>query len=138
MIGKTLGAPSKLKQPDVTIAIVDDDLAIRNALKEYLATFGYKSRLFVSAEEFLAFQGSASFDCILSDIKMPGMSGLEMQEVLLGYPSPSPIIFMTSYDYDDAMRDLAIGRGAVAFLGKPVATRKLAEHIATVLRNRLE
>lgn len=102
-----------------TIAIVDDDEAIREALDDLVQSCGYNSQLFTSAEEFLSFENQASIDCMLVDVKMPGLSGLELQDELNKSEHKPPIIFMTSYK-DDRTRAAAMDGGAFAIFGKPV------------------
>jgi FixJ family two-component response regulator len=106
------------------IAIVDDDLAIREALDDLVKSLGYESRVFASAEDFLEFRPRASIDCMVVDVKMPGLSGIELQKRLNDEPDCPPMIFMTSYQ-DEHMRTAAMAAGALAFLGKPVDLRKL-------------
>ncbi|RYE39928.1 MAG: response regulator [Hyphomicrobiales bacterium] len=102
------------------IAIVDDDQSIREALDDLVLSCGYHSLLFSSAEAFLAVSERSTVDCLLLDVKMPGMSGIELQAVLNGENGPKPpIIFMTSYR-DERTRAAAMSGGALAFLGKPV------------------
>ncbi|WP_176084771.1 response regulator [Martelella sp. HB161492] len=101
------------------IAIVDDDLAIREALDDLVKSLGYESCLFASAEAFLGFQPRASVDCMVVDVKMPGLSGLELQSRLNQERDRPPMIFMTSY-HDERTRTAALEGGAIAFLGKPV------------------
>ncbi|CDN48844.1 MULTISPECIES: response regulator transcription factor [Rhizobium/Agrobacterium group] len=105
--------------PVPTIAIVDDDQAMREALDDMVKSCGYESRLFSSAEEFLSLEQRDSIDCMLLDVKMPGLSGLELQAQLNTEPPKPPIIFMTSY-HDERTRSAAMEGGALAFLGKPV------------------
>ncbi len=114
------------------VAIVDDDEAIRDALEDYLRSYGYESRLFGSAEDYLTHPDRFNVACIVSDIKMTGMSGLELQEFLVGSSLARPIIFMTSYE-DEEIRNQAMGRGAIAFLGKPVPMNELARQIDKAL-----
>lgn len=102
-----------------TIAVVDDDAAIREALDGLILSLGYRSRLFASAEEFLACADLAEIDCLIVDVKMPGLSGLELQERLNSAGDRPPTIFMTSYS-DEATRSRAFAGGASNFLGKPV------------------
>ncbi|MDR6772786.1 response regulator [Azospirillum sp. BE72] len=102
------------------IAVVDDDEAIREALDDLLRSVGFRCRPFVSAEDFLAHADRADIACIILDVRMPGLSGLDLQERLNadggGHP---PILFMTSYA-DDSTRVRALGGGARDVLGKPV------------------
>jgi FixJ family two-component response regulator len=114
------------------IAIVDDDLAIREALDDLVKSLGHKSKLFDSAEAFLAFKSRASIDCMVVDVKMPGLSGIELQGRLNQDGDRPPMIFMTSY-HDDRTRMAALDGGALAFLGKPVDLSKLIEYIDVAL-----
>lgn len=102
------------------IAVVDDDEAIREALDDLLRSVGFRCRSFVSAEDFLALTDRSGIACIILDVRMPGLSGLELQDRLNaeggGHP---PILFMTSYA-DDGTRLRALGGGARDLLGKPV------------------
>ncbi|EHJ95649.1 response regulator transcription factor [Agrobacterium tumefaciens] len=102
------------------IAIVDDDRSIREALDDLVLSCGYESRLYSSAEDFLADGDRAGIDCMLVDVKMPGLSGIELQTVLNARADHKPpMIFMTSYR-DERTRAAAMDGGAFAFLGKPV------------------
>ncbi|WP_395455929.1 response regulator transcription factor [Azospirillum melinis] len=102
------------------IAVVDDDEAIREALDDLLRSVGFRCRPFVSAEDFLARADWTGIACIILDVRMPGLSGLELQDRLNaeggGHP---PILFMTSYA-DETTRLRALGGGARDVLGKPV------------------
>lgn len=115
------------------IAIVDDDLAIREALDDLVRSLGHESLLFASAEEFLAFQPRASVDCMVVDVKMTGICGIELQRRLNQEPDRPPIIFMTSY-HDDRTRAAAMDGGALAFLGKPVDLNRLIMCIDEALK----
>lgn len=101
------------------IAIVDDDLAIREALDDLVRSLGHESLLFDCAEAFLEFKERQTIDCMLVDVKMPGLSGIELQSKLNAEDNRPPMIFMTSY-HDDKTRNAALDGGALAFLGKPV------------------
>lgn len=116
-----------------TIAIVDDDQAIREALDDLIQSCGYESLLFASAEEYLAYNRREAVDCMLVDVKMPGLSGIELQAVLNKEQSRPPMIFMTSYR-DDRTRASAMDGGAFAFLGKPVDINKLLGFLESALR----
>ncbi|MDB5526275.1 MAG: two component response regulator [Rhizobium sp.] len=101
------------------IAIVDDDEAIREALDDFVLSCGYESRLYSSAEEFLREADREAIDCMLVDVKMSGVSGLELQAILNEAGHKPPMIFMTSYR-DERTKAEALNGGAFAFLGKPV------------------
>jgi FixJ family two-component response regulator len=108
------------------IAIVDDDQSIREALDDLVLSCGYTSRLFSSAEAFLADNDRLAIDCMLVDVKMPGLTGIELQAVLNAdeVSRKPPMIFMTSYS-DERTRSAALEGGAFAFLGKPVDFKQL-------------
>lgn len=114
------------------IAIVDDDLAIREALDDLIKSLGHESKLFASAEAFLDFNQRSSIDCMVVDVKMPGMSGVELQGRLNIDGDRPPMIFMTSYN-DERTRAAALDGGALAFLGKPVDLSQLIEYIDLAL-----
>ncbi len=114
------------------IAIVDDDLAIREALDDLVKSLGHDSKLFASAEAFLTFEPRTSIDCMIVDVKMPGLSGIELQAHMNRDGDRPPMIFMTSY-HDERTRGAALEGGALAFLGKPVDLSKLIEHINAAL-----
>ncbi len=117
------------------IAIVDDDQSIREAMGDFLRSYGYESRSFSSAEDFLTYGERALIDCILLDVKMHGLSGLELQAILRGRTDPTPIIFMTSHQ-EEAIRKAAMAAGAHAFLGKPVDLKLLISHIEKLIGTR--
>jgi len=117
------------------IAIVDDDRSIREALDDLILSCGYQSRLFASAEEYLADQDRASTDCMLVDVKMPGLTGIELQALLNEQDTlKPPMIFMTSYS-DSITRAAAMSGGAFAFLGKPVNLNQLLQCLEQALKH---
>lgn len=129
-----MARPEKLSRTPV-IAIVDDDQSIREALDDLVLSCGYQSRLFTSAEEFLAADDQSAIDCMLVDVKMPGLTGLELQAVLNEQEAPRPpMIFMTSYR-DDKTRTAAMNGGAFAFLGKPVNFSQLVQCLERALKH---
>jgi FixJ family two-component response regulator len=114
------------------IAVVDDDLAIREALDDLVKSLGHETRLFESAEAFLEFEPRTAIDCMVVDVKMTGLNGIELQARLNEGGDRPPIIFMTSYQ-DERTRRAAMEGGALAFLGKPVDLSALIEHIDAAL-----
>ncbi|WP_271896039.1 response regulator transcription factor [Candidatus Phyllobacterium onerii] len=118
-----------------TIAVVDDDETIRRALDDLIHACGYGSALFATAEEFLAFDGRAGVDCILVDVKMPGMGGIELQLKLNADPPKPPMIFMTS-NADDGTRAAAMAGGAFAFLRKPGEIHRLTDFMRLALQQK--
>ncbi len=118
--------------PVPVIAVVDDDPAIREAMDDLIMSFGYECRLFVSAEQFLESKQQTDIDCIVVDVKMPGLSGIELQSELNRRGTPPPMIFVTSYQ-DERTRNAALNGGALAFLGKPVNIVSLIGCLESVL-----
>lgn len=117
------------------IAIVDDDRSIREALNDLVLSCGYESRLFTSAEEFLAVDDQSGIDCMLVDVKMPGLTGIELQTALNEREAQRPpMIFMTSYR-DVKTRTEAMNGGAFAFLGKPVNFSQLVQCLEQALKH---
>jgi FixJ family two-component response regulator len=100
------------------ISIVDDDPSMRAALMNLLTSAGHQVRTFVSAEDFLGSDHLHATGCLLLDLRMPGMSGLELQERLAATQVRIPIIFLTAHGNEDA-RARALRAGAIAFFGKP-------------------
>lgn len=100
------------------IAIVDDDEAVREATKGLVRTLGYTVATFASAEEFLQSGLVTRTSCLITDLHMPGLSGLDLQSQLIATGHKVPIIFITAYP-DDDLRTRGMQAGAVCFIGKP-------------------
>lgn len=115
------------------ICIVDDDDYVRVSLGSLLRSYGYAIRLFESAETFLESQAASTIDCLVSDIQMPGMSGLQMYESLLSQGITPPVIFITAA-FDDASRFTAHRLGAAGYLLKPFDGLALVAGIQSALR----
>jgi FixJ family two-component response regulator len=107
------------------VAVVDDDHSVRNATAKLLSLSGYEVHSFSSAEAFLQSDAVAQVDCLVSDVLMPGMSGLELHEHLRASGRHIPVIFVTAYP-KDGDRARALAGGAVAFLTKPFDGQALA------------
>ncbi len=101
-----------------TIYVVDDDKSILRALKRLLSSVGYSVVTFESAEEFLNSASSMAEGCLLLDIRLPGMTGFDLQEKLASRGRKYPFIFMTAYE-NPQWRERAKKAGAVAYLKKP-------------------
>lgn len=114
------------------IAIVDDDAAMREALFELLQVLDLPCRTFDGAEAFLAANATGSFDCLITDIRMPGISGLELQQKLNSLGSTLPVIVVTSSN-DAHIRSRSLKEGALAYLSKPVNDKVLIRHLMTAL-----
>lgn len=113
--------PARTKK---VIAIVDDDQHLRESLQDLLDAEGFDSCPYASAEDFLTQFGSIDVDCILADVRMTGMSGIDMLCVLRTRADCPPVLIMTSYG-DERMRANALSHGAMAFLVKPLDSRDL-------------
>jgi FixJ family two-component response regulator len=100
------------------IAIVDDDESVQSALQDLIESEGLSALCFDSAEQFLGSEDRHRIACLIADIRMPGMSGLELQSKLNAEESQIPIIFITAHG-DDEMRAHAMHEGAMEFLTKP-------------------
>lgn len=116
------------------IAIVDDDEPLREALGSVLKAAGYSLASFATAESFLESPELLDTSCLILDVRLPGMSGVELQRHLLEVRSTVPVIFITGHG-DDTLRDLLIKAGASAFLNKPVRSESLLKEIDAALNN---
>lgn len=111
-----------------TVAIVDDDEPVREAISDLLIVSGFVSHTFDSAAAFLADRDVRDFDCLVTDIRMPAMSGLELMQRLRAETSGLPVVILSSV-LDEQVRRQARALGASACLGKPVADERLLEAI---------
>jgi FixJ family two-component response regulator len=116
------------------IAIVDDDHALRNSLDDLIRSIGFRTLVFPSAEVFLSSNQAREAACLILDVRMPGMSGLDLQRQIVAVNWQIPIIFVTSHADDDA-RAQAIQAGAVAFLYKPFHEEELLNAIDLALKD---
>jgi FixJ family two-component response regulator len=116
----------------VQIAIVDDDPSMREAIKTLVETVGQSAVVFCSAEEFLNSQPAQDAQCLILDVRLPGMSGFELQRRLAEDNCRIPIIFITAH-HSEAERAQAIAAGAVDFLQKPFAEQALFSAIRRAL-----
>lgn len=117
----------------IKIAIVDDDEAVRHGIGRLLKSLGFTAVDFPSAEAFLNSGQAGSASCIITDVRMPGMSGIELQDELAAQGFQVPMIFMTAFA-DDRTRDRAMNAGARGFLTKPFAETTLVDSINAALR----
>ena len=116
------------------IAIVDDDDSLRNSLNNLIRSVGFRAQGFSSAEEFLNAPELHETDCLILDVRMPGMNGLDLQSRLVAANSKIPIIFITSHG-DGAARARALEAGAVDFLYKPFREEGLLKAIDLALNS---
>ena len=115
------------------ISIVDDDESIRRTTQLLIESFGFRAGVFESAEEVLKSDDLNRTSCLVVDVQMPGMDGLELQRRLAAMGSSIPIIFITAHDSKETRRR-AIQAGAVAFLGKPFSDEQLLQTIHLALK----
>jgi FixJ family two-component response regulator len=116
------------------VAIVDDDDLMCSALQGLLKAVGLPAQAFASAEEFLKSGQQQQTACLIADIRMPGMSGLELQAQLNADQCRIPTIFITAHG-DERMRMQALRAGAVEFLTKPFDNKALIESVRAALEN---
>jgi FixJ family two-component response regulator len=129
----TNSKPSPIAIPRTPfIAIVDDDESVRLALKSLLSSVGLYAETFASGEEFMESHYLSHTNCLIADVRMPGMSGLELQDRLKAANRPIPIIFISAHD-DGEARIRSLRAGAVDFLQKPFSEESLLRAISTCL-----
>ena len=114
------------------ISIVDDDESVRNALKSLIDSVGFRAEVFDSGEKFLNSPYLSQTDCLIADVRMPGMSGLELQERLSAAGRSIPIVFISAHEDKDA-RARGLRAGAIDFLQKPFSEDSLLGAISICL-----
>ncbi len=119
--------------PSSLVSVVDDDESVRESLPDLLREFGFTSLSFSSAEEFLASEYIGLTNCLILDVGMPGMSGLELQRELKLRGQNIPIVFITA-NRDEGVRPRVLAQGAVACLFKPFSDTALLEALNMALR----
>lgn len=114
------------------ISIVDDDDSLRQALIGLVRSLGYQAAGFASAEDFLASDESAQSQCVITDIQMPGLSGIELKQALVERGCPSPVIMITART-ETTLHERAFANGAFCLLQKPFAAEPLIECLEKAL-----
>ncbi len=114
------------------IAIVDDDEAVRIATRSLVRSLGFTAHTFASAEDFLQSGHVGECSCVITDVQMPGLSGVDLQSRLLADGRDTPIIFMTAFA-DESVQSRAMKAGAVCFLSKPFDGRVLIKYLEEAL-----
>lgn len=120
--------------PDM-ISIVDDDPMVRDALCDLLNSLGYAVRSFETAEQFLDSSEVITAICVITDLNLPGLSGIELQRHLKKDGCPVPIIFITAFP-DLKIKERALDDGAIAFLTKPFEDKALIDSLSAALRGK--
>jgi FixJ family two-component response regulator len=116
------------------ISVIDDDASVRAATDNLLSSHGYLVRTFASAEEFLQSAQLHSSSCVIADVQMPGMSGLDLLTHLRARGYKAPFIFVTAFP-EDSVRARALRAGAIGFLAKPYAAPDLINYVETAVRH---
>jgi len=117
------------------IAIIDDDPSVREATDELMKTLGYRAATFASAEDFLQSEQMNDASCLITDVQMPGLSGIELQSALIAQGISTPMIFVTAFP-EERTRKRALEAGAIGFLSKPFDEERLIAHLETALQGR--
>ena len=116
------------------ISIIDDDLLVRESTADLISSLGHEALIFGSGEQFLASGRLKDTACIITDLHMPGLNGLDLQSRLLAEGRRTPIIFITAYP-KEAARSRALTAGAVAFLSKPFHEADLTRSLERALKS---
>jgi len=116
------------------ISVVDDDDSVRESLRGLIRSVGFAVKVFASAEEFLNSDHLRNTDCLILDVRMPGMNGLELQRQLAASDRKIPVIFITAHG-DEEVRSRALNGGAVDYLLKPFSEEALLNAIDAALKS---
>jgi len=120
--------------PEVpVISIIDDDESVRIATKRLVRSLGFVGHTFASADEFLQSPHLEHTSCVIADVQMPGMNGVDLHQLMLSKGNATPFIFMTAFP-DERIRARALGAGAVCFLSKPCDGSTLIHYLETALK----
>jgi FixJ family two-component response regulator len=123
--------------PTALVFLVDDDLSVRKGVSRLLRSAGYKCETFASATDFLAREPHGGPTCLVVDVRMPDLNGMELQEVLMQRHREEQLVFITGHG-DISMCSQAMKAGAVDFLPKPFGDDQLLECVARALRRSTE
>jgi FixJ family two-component response regulator len=115
------------------VAIIDDDPSVRLATESLIKSLGHASMTFASAEDFLGSPLLANITCLITDVQMPGMNGIELRRVLIAQHRRLPVIFITAYP-ENRVREQALSAGALGFLSKPFASDDLIHCLEAALQ----
>jgi FixJ family two-component response regulator len=115
------------------ISVVDDDASVRESLESLIRSVGFAVKVFASAEEFLNSPRLLETNCLILDVRLPGMDGLELHRQLLAENHKIPVIFITAHASDDHSRAQARRNGAVDYLIKPFSEESLLDAVDVAL-----
>ncbi len=116
------------------VAVVDDDISVRESLESLIRSVGLEVRLSASAEEFLNSPPPRRADCLILDVRLPGMSGIELHHHLVAQKCNVPAIFITAHASDSRARAEAASDWTVAYLTKPFDEEELMDAVSTALQ----
>lgn len=116
------------------VSVVDDDISVRRSLDRLIRSVRLDVSVFASAEEFLASDDPRKIDCLILDVYLPGMSGIELHRHLLASRCNVPVIFITGNGFDDRTRSEAASKWTVAYFRKPFCGDELLEALHTALK----
>ena len=116
------------------VSVVDDDISVRRSLDRLIRSVGREARLFASAEEFLNSAHPRKADCLILDVRLPGMSGIELHRHLVARRCKLPVIFITAHASDDRARSEAASDWTVAYLTKPFSEDELLGAVEVALQ----
>ena len=119
------------------ILVVEDDESMREALQSLLKSVGLRTAIFASAEDFLTEDNRHSADCLILDVRMPEMNGLELQNKLIAEKSCLPIVFISAHCEADE-KEQALAAGAIDFLQKPFSEASLLGAVSTAIKLKLD
>jgi FixJ family two-component response regulator len=115
------------------VELVDDDYSVRESLESLIRSVGFEVKVFASAEEFLESAHPRKADCLILDVRLPGMSGIELNRELMARSSEVPVVFMTAHGYDDGAKSQASSDWTVAYLTKPFSEDELLDAVQAAL-----
>ena len=115
------------------ISIIDDDPFVRTATDGFVRSLGYRAATFASAEDYLQSDRINDTSCVITDVQMPGLGGVELQSLLVARGNCTPMIFITAFP-EEKVRRRVLEAGAIGFLSKPFDDEQLKEHLQTALR----
>jgi FixJ family two-component response regulator len=116
------------------VAVVDDDISVRESLESLIGSVGLEVRVSASAEEFLSSAHPRKADCLILDVRLPGMSGIELHRHLLARRCRVPVIFITAHASDNGARAEAASDWTVAYLTKPFDENELLDAVNAALK----
>ena len=130
----TASSSLRIDMPEIPlISIVDDDSLARDGIAALVESLGYNVITFTSAEHFLESDVIAETTCLITDMQMPGLSGLELQEALQSLGHETPVIVITGYP-NEKHKTRALENGAIGYLSKPFDEQTLAEYLTVAIR----